>query len=285
MTAVTIDAVTDLVTATNEDACIASGTTDADSNTVTVTAWDQTGTSTTPAAATVTAVTAAWTITLDLSSLDDGPISYQATADDGAGNLATAARTATKRADTTAFVSVDEYAARTQTTITPGSDLETAVALALESACQEIRNYTGQTIDLVTGDTEALDGTGRRRMLLPQLPVLAVNTVTIDLGLDTEEILTDYVSAYGGQLWRSLGFPVGVSNVTVDYDHGYDPIPADLAGIAVSVARSAVNATPLGIISESIDGYSYQLGQNVQQAITEYAPALAPYRLPRIPAA
>jgi hypothetical protein len=181
-----------------------------------------------------------------------------------------------------AFVTVDQYATATQQTITPDSALEDAIEFALDAACDEIRNRTCQTLDAVEGDVITLDGTDRQALLLPELPVTAVNSVTIDKDLTTELDVTDYVLGFGGILRRRKGWPWGYGNITVDYDHGYETIPADLVNVAIQAARSGITIAPGGLTSETIGGYSYTRDATVA-TITTYQSVLDPYRVPRIP--
>lgn len=188
-----------------------------------------------------------------------------------------------------AFVTVDDYNAAFQTTAD-----EDAVQFALDAACTQIRKYLSQDLDLVTDDEQPFDGTGHQTLLLPQLPVLAVNSVFIDKDEDTEEEVTDYKVGFGGILYRRCGWPWGVQNITVDYDHGFEEIPADLKSVALGIARFV--ATPIteealgGITSETIGGYSYtrDLGAASSVATTgsdvsAYSRVLDLYRVKRIP--
>src|SRR5262245_52967005 len=118
------------------------------------------------------------------------------------------------------FVTTDDYATATQQTITPGSDLEAAVEFALDAACAEIQHVTGQHIEFVAADVIKLDGNCRHKILLPQIPVTAINAVTIDKGLSTEEVVTDWILAQAdsGIVYRKKWWPWGVQNLTFDYD-------------------------------------------------------------------
>jgi cyclophilin family peptidyl-prolyl cis-trans isomerase len=93
--AVSVLTVTDPITADNQANTSASGTVSIGS-TVSVTASDGT-TTTAPVAATVDQALGTWTATgIDVSGLNDGTITYTATATDTVGNTATASKTATK---------------------------------------------------------------------------------------------------------------------------------------------------------------------------------------------
>lgn len=183
----------------------------------------------------------------------------------------------------TALVSVTEYAAALGLLIADPSTLFTRVEFALAVASDEIRRRTSQTFDLVEGDVIILDGTGHQELLLPQLPVNAVNTVTFDDGLSTELVVTDYkVAPLDGVIRRRKGFPWGFGNVTVDYDHGFTTIPYDLANIAIQSARAGVSAGTPGLTGETTGGYSYTRDATVQ-AVESFSSLLDLYTVKRIP--
>lgn len=187
-----------------------------------------------------------------------------------------------------AFVTIDEYEALFQAA--PSGTEEDAVQFALDAACAEIRTYLSQDLDLVADDEIVLHGTGTQSLLLPQLPVVAVNSVFIDAGEDTEEEVTDYHLDFSGVLYRRCGWPKGYGNITVDYDHGYEEIPADLKNAALNIARSIANPAPAaalgGITSESIAGYSYTRDLGASTAtidVSAYSRTLDRYQVKRIP--
>src|SRR4029077_2127776 len=100
--AVAVTAVTDAVNQGNESTTSASGTTDNDTNTVSVKVSDG-STNLGPFAATV--ASGAWSVSgIDVSTLNDGTITYTATASDAAGNSTSDAKTAVK--DTAIAVSI-----------------------------------------------------------------------------------------------------------------------------------------------------------------------------------
>lgn len=199
-----------------------------------------------------------------------------------------------------AFVTADQYATALRVDVPDGSPLEAAVNMALDAACSEIRGYLGQTLDAVVGDVVALDGTGRRGLILPEMPVTAVNAVTIDKDLATELVVTDFYLGFGGVLYRTgvqavpdwwdwwdwsafprRGWPLGVGNITVDNDHGYATIPADLVNVAIQVARATINSGLPGMTSETIGGYSYTRDGKVD-ILGAFTRVLDNYKLPRV---
>jgi hypothetical protein len=205
---------------------------------------------------------------------------------------------------TDAFVTIADYEAAFNTVITGDAGLTAKVQFALDSACAEIRQALGnQTLTYVTDDVIELDGTGRTALLLPQLPVVHINSVTIDKGLATELAVTDWVLGLGGVLRRKgtqldptawytrrppKVWPWGFGNITVDYDHGYDayesePFPKDLINVALQVARSTVSSLPAGITSETIGGYSYTRQLGATLGADAYEKLLNRYAVKRVP--
>lgn len=164
-------------------------------------------------------------------------------------------------------------------------DTETARATGLlEDASGDIRDETGQTIDLVTDDPLEMPGTTDERITLPQRPVVSVASVAIDgapitdwylagnelvrrhTTLVTADALNDGYSGYGYGLYR--GFGLESQQLSIVYTHGYaaDNIPARLKNITVEmVVRVWVN--PASVIQE-----------NVGPVETTYAPYADPPR-------
>ncbi len=136
------------------------------------------------------------------------------------------------------------------------------MVMAIDAASEMVRSYLHQTVSLVVNDIVTLTGTGTRALLLPESPVVAVNSVTVD----TDPVLvavTDYRYAYG-VLWRvspgsTAPWTLGTS-IVVNYDHGWSIIPADIqlvtARLAVAWAADGGAAAP-GLRQESIQDYSY----------------------------
>jgi hypothetical protein len=153
--------------------------------------------------------------------------------------------------------------------------------MALDVACQTVRSYCGQVLNLVRNDV--VEYRGFQQLILPELPVVQVNQVL--LRDETVEV-TDYLVAVGGILklkaWRS-GQPYHSWTtwwddvVAVDYDHGWaideadvhqdesgvadvDRMPSDLRMVALRLAtghyRMNLGGTP-GMRSESLGSYSY----------------------------
>lgn len=168
------------------------------------------------------------------------------------------------------FISTDDLNAITGLTVDTGSLI---VAIALDSACESVRSYLDQTINFVAADTLELDGNNQVTIRLPQRPVRAINSITVD-----DEVLEiDDWNLKGARLRRIDGgvWTLGIANVVVNYDHGYDitelpsdvPVPADIRLVALLAARrvyTAVGTQSGGAVqSETMGSYSYQLSNSV----------------------
>lgn len=158
-------------------------------------------------------------------------------------------------------------------------DVDTSTATVLiECATAVVQDCCGgQRIVQVVGDTMSILGTSDSWLDLPQRPVTAVTSVTLD-GI-TLALGTDY-KVFGSRLWRAVGWQVNIgwpysgtwprgasvngygmqepSAVVVVNTHGYAPGAQQLQlgrSAVLSLAGAAYNATP-GATSESIDDYS-----------------------------
>lgn len=171
------------------------------------------------------------------------------------------------------LVTAAELSAWVGTTIpTPQADLFIAAATALVQA------ETGQTLTQVLNDTVVLDGTASEWLALPQRPVTAVHSVTMqDANLAPVTLDTSQYSVRGNRLWRPWGWqfsavflpPVRMlgyqymtypppSQVTVVCDHGHPAGAAglELARMAVFTLGASVFANPTGSRSVTVDDYT-----------------------------
>ena len=169
--------------------------------------------------------------------------------------------------------------------------------ISLDSACERVRSYLGQTVYLVTDDVEVHCGAGRRKMRLRQRPVRSVTSITEDSVL-VESTAYNVRSAIVTRLDFGWWNP-GDDNIVVTYTHGYDldegatklNVPADIRLVALNLARRVytdVSATvgTRDVISETIGDYSYQLSDAAQEAANELFEAekmvLDKYRVPLV---
>lgn len=178
-------------------------------------------------------------------------------------------------------------------------DVDTSTAtLLIECATAVVQECcAGQRIVQVVGDTAAILGTTDSWLDLPQRPVTAVASVTLDGNLLT--VNTDY-TRFGNRLWRRHGWQTNIgwpwdwpfyganpralipagyplqepSAVTVAYTHGYATGAQELQmarSAVLSLAAGVYTGTP-GAVSESIDDYS--ISYEAMAARMESAPFL-----------
>lgn len=142
--------------------------------------------------------------------------------------------------------------------------------LAVNAACEIVRTLTEQDFDQVTGGTVRLDGSGTDALLLPQLPVTSISSVTIGGTITSGTVtggsaVTDWALRDDGVLLRTAGaavavtddvvpsiWPTGRQNIAVIYNHGYGTatIPDDIKMVAISIANRLI--TQGGAISETV---------------------------------
>lgn len=134
---------------------------------------------------------------------------------------------------------------------------------ALTAATAAIRNYTEQRLSLVEDDVIVLDSAGQSRLLLPELPVLAVVSVKEDG--QTLVAGRDYKLGQFGLLYRmGRGWKAGIQVIEVTYSHGYSEIPTDIKDIATRAAarvfqaglRAAEQEGVLGVSSKALGDFS-----------------------------
>lgn len=163
-----------------------------------------------------------------------------------------------------------------------GGDPDSIVAeFAISAASEMVRGYLNQHVSLVEDDVVTLAGTGTRALILPELPVVAINSVTVNGEL---LVAGDYRESRG-VLWRLTSNELGDDGVhivstwttgyevVVDYDHGFAVVPADIqmvtARLAVAIGADAAS-TP-GMRQETIQDYSYVRGDSSSSSAAELA--------------
>lgn len=163
-------------------------------------------------------------------------------------------------------------------------DDEKALA-CVDAACDLVRSFTGQTINLVEDDEVVLDGSGTDTLLLPEAPVSEVSEVTIlrylDGAISEETPLVDY-ALRDGILVRTdaATFLRGRLRYAITYTHGYPDaeLPRDLRMVALQAAvRLFTQAN--GAVFESLGRYQVRYdGPPLDFTRTEQA-ILRKYRL------
>jgi hypothetical protein len=138
-------------------------------------------------------------------------------------------------------------------------------AFLLGWASDPVRAYLGQDVTLVEDDVVLLTPAAGR-IELPQWPVRSVSLVEVAdrydvelwTPLDAQEYRLDISrgrirgtgngSYYGYPSWP-YHWPTFTDSFRVTYTHGYDEVPAGIAGVTASVAARLYNMPP-GIINE-----------------------------------
>ncbi|NUM48732.1 MAG: hypothetical protein HUU38_28835 [Anaerolineales bacterium] len=169
------------------------------------------------------------------------------------------------------FATVADVAAFLQIDIP--SDDEAALR-ALGEATAAIRNYTRQYLSRVEDDTITLDAPHGRRLFLPELPVVSVETVieeSVALVANTDYRLdgAGLLHRLKGNVWNFWGTSEGLQNIEVTYTHGYDPIPDDIVVIAT---RAAARAYQAGLKAEENGG----VGGLISKQLGDYSVGFSP---------
>ena len=166
-----------------------------------------------------------------------------------------------------------------------GRDLssDAAATVAVDAACDVCRTTAGQSFIHVTNDRVTLDGPGTDALLLPEVPVISVSSVSVG-----GAPITDYALGENGVLLRrsytaftstptsgfvawdptdptitavsSLVWPKGRQNISVTYTHGFTDFPNDLRMVALAIASRFIIQGPA--LSESLGTQSIRYGVN-----------------------
>jgi hypothetical protein len=151
----------------------------------------------------------------------------------------------------------------------------TAGALAIELATGVVVGYTGQNFEADTY-TQALMIGSALEVKLPQRPVTAVTTVTVDGEdlVELDEYTWDGLSPY---LTLEESPPVDVWTATVEYDAGYAAVPGLVKAVVLAVAARAYG-NPHRVSSQSIDDYSVTYANDSAGLLPEEKRLLRRYR-------
>jgi len=175
------------------------------------------------------------------------------------------------------FVGLDDLADTTGEDFTdPESAASKAAVIALDAACEIVRGYIDNQVNL-TEETILLDGNGRTRLVLPRPPVRDVPDIVLD---DVALVLeADYTLEASGIIRLLTGvWTRGLGNVEVTYEHGWDTVepddpeytpedfervPSDMRAVALALAKRRFEAassvsTAGAVIEERIGQGDYQ---------------------------
>jgi hypothetical protein len=143
--------------------------------------------------------------------------------------------------------------------------------LMLELATGAVQAAAGQDI-LEATETITLIGTVESWLSLPQRPVTAVSSVSLD-----GDTVTDY-KRFGDRLWREDGWASSAyepSEVQVAYTHGLASTDQriQLARSAVLAIAAQLFSNPNGATGFSIDDYREQYSQSASSDIAGLVPS------------
>lgn len=121
---------------------------------------------------------------------------------------------------------------------------EGLATIAVDAACQVVRDYVDQPLDGATVTDKYLDGTGTATLILPAFPVASVSSVVLyadrtDTSPDTLAVNVDYVEDLErGVLHRIDGdvWTEGRQNVKVTFVASYASVPSSIRLVALQVA-------------------------------------------------
>lgn len=152
----------------------------------------------------------------------------------------------------------------------------------LDMASARVRRFTRQTLTAVPGDVISIPGVWSSELHLPQIPVTAIASITIDgVLLDPSE----YSFTKSGLVTRRRAWWGGPrSTIVVSYDHGFNPIPDDIVQIVADLVAEQLR-NPDQLQSETAGSYSVtyagarrdtkstsiELGDDQKDALRDYS--------------
>lgn len=135
-------------------------------------------------------------------------------------------------------------------------DHDPLIADLVQRVSARISKFCNRSFGLARQDRLSL-GKADRYLLLPDAPILTINSVTVnDVAVDP----ADFVELPSpGMLYRADGWPSGEQHILVNWYSGYSSIPADLVGACVSQTafefrRTAHGGNLLGRLSQQHEG-------------------------------
>ena len=158
-----------------------------------------------------------------------------------------------------------------------GLTADDGALIAVDAACDFVRDVAEQEFSQVIGDEIYLDGSGTDALLLPELPVANVGTVALrdsagsyltmgsaDYTLNGNGVL--YATNTAGTSDSGTTWPRGRQNVRVTYDHGYTSgtagdFPASVRQVALSIAARLYTQGPAAAESVGDVSVRYSVGE------------------------
>ena len=171
------------------------------------------------------------------------------------------------------FISHEDLGAYLETTFT-GTEL--IVLIALDGACESVRQYMHRRLNLAVDEEIVLDGLGGTVLILPEHPVHEVKTGTVTIDGDAIADESWYLDKEHGTLWLTDGscWTWGKGNIALTYTHGYaltedavegtiERVPANIRLVALRLAagiwraKGADAGTAGALTGEEIGTYKY----------------------------
>jgi hypothetical protein len=151
---------------------------------------------------------------------------------------------------------VDEFTTAVDVAALRSGDGRTDAAIQAVTAM--MRAHCRQTLTRVTNDNVVIPGTQGRRLLLGERPVVSITPPIILDGVTLDD--SEWRWNRRGVLYREAGWGDDTTDVDIEYTHGYDPLPDDLAAVCRTASiRLATNTT--GILRFEIMGdFSKEFG-------------------------
>lgn len=106
--------------------------------------------------------------------------------------------------------------------------------------------------------SDTRDGNGRTRMMLPQAPVTAISSVTVDgvaVPAATTATMSGYVFTETSVGLRGYTFTSGMNNVVIQYTAGFDVVPTDVEQAVIElIGRRYKERDRIGLVSKGLAG-------------------------------
>lgn len=162
---------------------------------------------------------------------------------------------------------------------------EDQVELLLDIASGAIRDEAGgQFIEEVADDAIELRGVWAPELWLPQFPVTAIESITVDGNLIPA---TNYRFSRDGKVTWYPGYNPGPALdgpdwatgthwggpdvlIAVTYTHGYEEIPPSVKGICLELVKRAIRTPDAGaVIQETVASYSVSYSREAAATLTK----------------
>lgn len=156
-----------------------------------------------------------------------------------------------------------------------------ATLATVRDAIEECAEKNGMCAFRPRGRRVKLSGTGRTRLVLPDMDLREVYSVTVDgTALTTTELAA--LRMDGNVLWREDGWPGGFANTSVHYAYGYDRVPGPVRRGALALAREYVgpNNLPARATATQVNDLYYRItvaGRDGATGVPDFDAAIAQF--------